>query len=185
MHPNQSLLLSLLLAVAGSVAMYRNAPAGFPAPSRRAAPVQRVGGRGLGRYDDARRLDGRRRLLSRRTARLPERSCPRRNEARRGSWPCRLTADRPAVTVSPSSAGNRQAVLHRRSDAHQQYVFYLDEFGDPWWEPSRPIPDCLTPPSGATQCRIDSHPSAFQRLGDANDAVQFGCVEMRRQTVLG
>ena len=44
----------------------------------------------------------------------------------------------------------------------------------PYFEPSRPMPDSLTPPNGATSVEIeagvDADDAVLERLGDAPDA---------------
>jgi hypothetical protein len=52
----------------------------------------------------------------------------------------------------------------------------------PWSEPSRPRPDSLTPPKGATSVpsdgRVDADHAVFQLLGDAEGAAEIRRVEI-------
>ena len=59
----------------------------------------------------------------------------------------------------------------------------------PYLEPSRPSPDCFTPPNGAISlarcCRVDADDAALERLGHAPHARHVARIEVRRQAELG
>ena len=59
----------------------------------------------------------------------------------------------------------------------------------PWCEPSRPMPDSLTPPNGATSVEmmpgVDADDAVLQRLGDAPDAADVAAVEVGGEAELG
>ena len=59
----------------------------------------------------------------------------------------------------------------------------------PYFEPSRPRPDSLTPPNGATSVEmmpvVDADDAVFERLGDAPDAADVAAVEIGGEAELG
>ena len=59
----------------------------------------------------------------------------------------------------------------------------------PYFEPSRPMPDCLTPPNGATSVErmpsLTADHAVFQRLGDAEHAADVAGVEVGGEAELG
>ena len=59
----------------------------------------------------------------------------------------------------------------------------------PYFEPSRPMPDSLTPPNGATSVEmmpgVDADDAVFERLGDPPDAADVARVEIRGEAELG
>jgi hypothetical protein len=59
----------------------------------------------------------------------------------------------------------------------------------PWCEPSRPRPDCLTPPKGTCggghHADVDADHAVLQRLADAEDAADVAAVEVAGQAEFG
>jgi hypothetical protein len=98
----------------------------------------------------AARLDG----IRDARASLPAMHQPQRRAARRGAirpttrGPSRLSSSVSARCRSRRS-GPRRASCGAQTPASRTY-FSSTNSAMPWCEPSRPMPDCLTPPNGAT-----------------------------------